>query len=153
MIYYLYVLNKPLHCTLNKGNASAHCPANTLYMIRTNKCGMVFDLSGVLVFYPGADIRVQREVWSKVLEILCRGQRQKQVNRGRDGFLFQMISTEFSLQKVLGRKCKMSNQCFSTRWRQSLTKLHFKLLSECIFSDPQKLDFIVNQTAQYNSPL
>lgn len=28
-------------------------------------------LSGVLVLYPGADVRVQREVWGKVLKILC----------------------------------------------------------------------------------
>lgn len=32
---------------------------------------LVSDLSGVLVLYPGADVRVQREVWSKVLKILC----------------------------------------------------------------------------------
>lgn len=34
-------------------------------------------LSGVLVFYPGADVRMQREVWSKVLKILWRGQTQE----------------------------------------------------------------------------
>lgn len=28
-------------------------------------------LSGVLVLYPGADVRVQREVWGKVLKVLC----------------------------------------------------------------------------------
>lgn len=31
---------------------------------------MVSDLSGVLVFYPGADVRVQRKVRGKVLKIL-----------------------------------------------------------------------------------
>lgn len=42
----------------------------------------VLYLSGVLVFYPGADIRMQREIWSKVLKILCRGNiQQKQKDK------------------------------------------------------------------------
>lgn len=37
------------------------------------------NLSGVLVLYPGADVRMQREVWSKILKILCRKQRMSLV--------------------------------------------------------------------------
>lgn len=38
-------------------------------------------LSGVLVLYPGADVRVQREVWGKVLKVFCgnRGGGEKKV--------------------------------------------------------------------------
>lgn len=73
-------------------------PADALHDSSTvvGKCGILSDLSGVLVFYPGADIRVQREVWSKVLKIFCREQKQEQVSKSRDDFLLQMFSTEFS---------------------------------------------------------
>lgn len=56
------------------GNASARWHAAWLKWTSA-------DLSGVLVFYPGADVRVQREVWGEVLEIFCRGPKHEQVNK------------------------------------------------------------------------
>lgn len=51
-----------------------------LQIHKAEEASPVFYLSGVLVFYPGADVRVQREVRSKVLKILCedRGRRYKE---------------------------------------------------------------------------
>lgn len=40
------------------------------------------NLSGVLVFYPGADVRMQCEVWSEVFKIFCR----KQTDRWSDHY-------------------------------------------------------------------
>lgn len=47
-------------------------------VIHRNTLPQVY-LSGVLVFYPGADVRMQREVWSKILKILCKGQKRRRM--------------------------------------------------------------------------
>lgn len=86
----------------------------TLYAnTTTKKRWMVLHLSGVLVFYPGADIRVQREVWSKVLEILCKDTRgagwkeSREVRKGEQKYYFETVLINL-FQKM---DLKVENAC------------------------------------------
>lgn len=91
-------------------------------------------LSRILVFYPGADVRVQCEIWSKVFKILCGAQPQEDdyekeilVNLANSvSFKSCFIAVLANPWQFLRKTCQKKTLLMS-KWKQILQSYRFRL--------------------------